>query len=183
MTRTHDSLGAVTISLHWLVGLTFIGLMALGIYMEETHAYEFYDLHKSIGALLLLLVVPRIVWRFMQGFPAADGDATPAAQKLAKAVQYLLLAGTLLMPVSGIMMSAFGGHGLAVFGMGIFPENPDPSNPGEVIPFNGALAQVGHVIHGLGGKLMILAILLHLAGALKHHFIDKDKTLVRMVKP
>jgi len=183
MTQVNNSLGAVTISLHWLVGLTFIGLMAVGIYMEETHAYALYPLHKSVGALLLLLVIPRIVWRLKQGFPAAEGDASPAAQILAKTVQYALLAGTLLMPLSGIMMSAFGGHGLAVFGLEIFPMNPDPADPNEVIPFNGLLAQVGHVIHGLGGKLMILAVVLHLAGALKHHFIDKDKTLVRMVKP
>jgi len=183
MTQVKDSLGAMTISLHWLVGLTFIGLMSVGIYMEETHTYALYPLHKSIGALLLLLVIPRIVWRFMQGFPSAEGNASPAAQILAKVVQYLLLAGTLLMPLSGIMMSAFGGHGLAVFGLEIFPMNPDPADPNEVIPFNGTLAQLGHVVHGLGGKLMIAAILLHLAGALKHHFVDKDKTLVRMVKP
>lgn len=182
MSRSDVSLGMVTISLHWLVGLSFIGLLALGIYMDETHAYALYPIHKSLGTLLLLLVIPRIIWRYVQGFSAPQGDSSEAMQKLARAVQYLLLVGTLMMPISGIMMSAFGGYGLAVFGLEIFPENPDSANPGEFIPFNDLLAQLGHVIHGLGGKLMILAIVLHLGGALKHHLIDKDRTLIRMIR-
>jgi len=85
------------------------------------------------------------------------------------------------MPISGFMMSALGGHGVDFFGMELVARNPNPMNPQEVIALNGSLAQIGHTLHYLAGYTLIAAVVLHVIGALKHHVIDKDGTLRRML--
>jgi len=83
-----------------------------------------------------------------------------------------LLFGTLLMPISGILMQLGEGRAIAFFGL-------------ELIAASGVeneiIEKIGEVGHGLGSKLMILAVALHIAAALKHHFIDKDGTMTRML--
>lgn len=71
---TATILSTTTVRLHWLVALIMIGLIAVGIYMEEQEAYALYPWHKSLGVLILLLVVPRVIWRIMNGWPKAVGQ-------------------------------------------------------------------------------------------------------------
>lgn len=142
----------LSISLHWLIAVGMIAMLAFGLYLEDLprslEKGELIGIHKSIGMLILLFAV----WRF-------------------------LLLGTLFMPISGVMMSLGSGFGLGVFGVELVPvmANSAGFEPNEM------LKQTGHIVHGLGGKLLILAVLLHLVGALKHHFIDRDGTLRRML--
>lgn len=74
-----------------------------------------------------------------------------------------------------------GGHGVALFGIELIVPNPDPANLQEVVPLNARLAQFGHVLHQWGGYLLIGAVILHMIGALKHHLMDRDGTLRRML--
>jgi len=178
---TITSLSRTTVRLHWLVAIMMIGLLAVGIYMEEQEVYALYPWHKSLGVLILLLVLPRIVWRIMNGWPKSHEEHSSIETFLAKLVHWLLILGTLLMPISGMMMSGFGGHGIFVFGIELFAINPDPANPKEVIAVNGTLASFGHEVHGVGSNVLIVAIVLHVIGAIKHHLIDKDNTLNRML--
>ena len=178
---SQTSLSRQTIFLHWLIALFMISLLATGLYMEETKSYALYPLHKSFGVLLILFVLWRIYWRIKNGWPQPIRLYQPIEQLLSRVVHWLLIIGTILMPISGMMMSGFGGHGIPLFGLELIAPNPDPNNPKEVIALNETLASVGHVLHGLGGKLIIAAVLLHIAGALKHHIIDKDNTLKRML--
>lgn len=177
-----DGLDTLSIRLHWLVGLIFIALLAVGFYMEMNEAYALYDLHKSFGLIILLPVVARIAWRLRQGWlPAEAGDAQ-WQQTLARVVQIVLLLATALMPVSGILMSVGGGHDLALFGWELVAANPDPNDPHEVIAPYPALAGLGHSVHGILGNLVTAALVLHVAGALKHHLMDKgDHRLRRML--
>ena len=69
---------------------------------------------------------------------------------------------------------------MAIFGWELLAENIDPNNLEEVIPLNKTLAGFSHETHEIVGNVMIVAIGLHLIGALKHHIIDKDGTLRRM---
>jgi cytochrome b561 len=62
----------------------------------------------------------------------------------------------------------------------LIPGNHDPANPQDVIPRNVELGEMAEEIHEFVGYLLIACILLHIAGALKHHIIDKDGTLMRM---
>ncbi len=178
------SLGPVSIALHWIVGLGFISLLLMGIYMEENEVRSVYGLHKSLGAILLLVIGTRIVWRLVQGWPVGEDDAVSSRQAaFVRGMHWVLLLGTALMPISGLLMSGFGGHGVSVFGWDVIAMNPDPDNAGRVLPVNEVMAQVRHAIHGLGGNIMMVAIALHVAGALMHHFIKGDRTLVNMLKP
>jgi len=184
MTMTLDSptrLSPNTIALHWIVALMMIGLLAVGVYMTENGVYALYPWHKSLGVLIVLFVVLRLVWRMVNGWPKAVGDYTSIEKRLAKIVHWVLIVGTVLMPISGVMMSGMSGHGVSFFGLELIAPNPDPTNPQEVLPLNATLAQIGHLVHGWVGYLLIGAIVLHLVGALKHHLIDRDGTLRRML--
>ena len=182
MTNTSTRhLSSTTISLHWVVGLTMIALLASGIIMEEFELYSMYDIHKSIGVVIMLPVIARIVWRIKEGWPESAGDYTSFEKVSAKAVHYILIIATVLMPISGAMMSAAGGHGLGLFGLELVAANPDPANPNEVIPLNAMIAGIGHQAHSVLPNLMIAALILHIVGAYKHHIVDKDLTLKRML--
>ena len=115
------------------------------------------------------------------GWPVPAGDHQRWEHLLARAIHWLLIIGTVLMPISGFLMSSLGGHGVAVFGFELVPPNPDPANPDKVVAHNEMLAGLSHQVHGAAGVTMIVALLLHVAGALKHHVIDKDGTLRRML--
>lgn len=178
---TRQKLSHNTVALHWIVGLLMIGLIATGVYMEENSVYALYPWHKSFGVLIMAFVLMRVLWRMKNGWPAPVRDYSTLEKQLSKVVHWLLIIGTVLMPLSGFMMSAMGGHGVALFGLELVAHNPDPANPQEVIPLNGALAGAAHTLHGLGGNMLIAAVALHVLGALKHHTLDKDGTLRRML--
>lgn len=181
MLDTKEKFSHLTVSLHWLVGVTIIALLAVGIYMEENEADALYLIHKSIGVLIFIAVLWRVIWRVRNGWPKPAGNYKKVERVLSKITHWILIIGTVLMPVSGMLMSGAGGHGFGIFGLELVAMNPDPLNPEEMIPLNQSLAELGHILHGAGGNLMILAILLHILGAFKHHLVDKDGTLRRML--
>lgn len=178
---TPEKLSHNTLLLHWIVGLLMIGLLASGVYMTEAEVYALYPWHKSLGVLIALFVVLRVAWRVRNGWPKAVGDYSSIEKLLSKLVHYLLLLGTVLMPLSGFLMSAMGGHGVELFGLELVARNPDPQNPQEVVPLNGALAGVAHEVHFLAGYAIIAGVVLHVVGAYKHHLVDRDGTLRRML--
>lgn len=178
---TPSKLSPNTLLLHWIVAIMMIVLLGSGIYMEENEAFALYPWHKSFGVLITAFVMLRVLWRIKNGWPTPVSDYSSIEKLLSKVVHYLLIIGTVLMPISGFMMSAMGGHGVDFFGLELVARNPDPANPKEVIALNGTLAGIGHRMHGLGGNLIIAGVALHIVGALKHHMIDKDGTLRRML--
>ena len=181
MRDTPERFSPLTIALHWLVGLTIIALLSVGWYMAEYDAYGLYPLHKSTGILVLSLVLVRVWWRLSNGWPAPASQYRAWEQALARVVHWVLIIGMVLMPLSGMLMSGAGGHGLDLYGLQLLAANPDPSNPGQVIALNETAAELGHETHEVLGTVLMVAVLLHVAGALKHHLIDKDGTLRRML--
>ncbi|MBY0572684.1 MAG: cytochrome b [Undibacterium sp.] len=171
----------ITIGLHWIVGLTMITLFFIGVYMAENEVYSLYPWHKSFGVLIVPFVLARVIWRIKSGWPTPVGQYSKIEQILAKLTHWVLISASVLMPVTGFMFSGASGHGVAVFGWTIAPENPDPNKLGEVIPFNPLVANVGHEMHEILGWIFIAAVALHVVGALKHHVMDKDGTLQRML--
>jgi cytochrome b561 len=180
-TDTASRLSNTTLVLHWLVGLSIIGLLAVGLYMEENEVGWLYPLHKSFGILVFFLALARIIWRIRNGWPTPAGDHKAIEHMLARAMHWLLIIGTVLMPISGFLMSTLGGHAVGLFGLELVPGNPDPANPDEMLARNKALAGFFHEMHGIAGLIMIGAIALHAAAGLKHHIVDKDGTLRRML--
>lgn len=180
MRDTKTKLSRTTILLHWSVALTMMIMLPMGIYMAENEVYSLYDLHKSIGVIIFLFILARVIWRIRTGWPEPVNQYKRIEQLLSKIVHYVLLIGSVIIPLSGIIMSVAGGHGVELFGLELFAANPDPNNPYEVIALNETLAEIGSIFHGLVSDLLIVALLLHIAGAVKHHLMDKDGTLRRI---
>jgi cytochrome b561 len=175
-----NKLSPITIGLHWIIALVVMALMCLGWYMSEFQTYDLYDIHKSIGVLIFILILLRVVWRLKQGFPEPLSQTKKIELALAKIVHWVLLIGTLLFPISGMITSGAGGHDVAIFGLEFLPENPDPET-GRAVVRSEFLAQLGEAVHGALMWIFIVAIALHIAGALKHHLKYKDDTLRRML--
>lgn len=178
---TKEKFSPITITLHWLVAISIICLLAVGFYMAEAEAWSLYPIHKSFGIIVFVLAVIRIIWRIKNGWPTPVRDYPAWEHKLAVVTHWILIIGTIVMPLSGFIFSGAGGYGVELFGLTLAPSNPDPANPGHVIPFNKAMSDGGHEVHETVGLIMAVVILLHIAGALKHHIIDKDRTLLRML--
>ena len=181
MRDAQRKLSILTVALHWVVALGMISLLSVGIFMAETETYFLYPIHKSMGILLFVVILVRVVWRVVNGWPVAVDTRQHWEHTLARLVHWILILGTLLMPISGMLMSGAGGRGIAVFGLELLAMNPDPDNARAVIALSEPLAGLGHAVHEWLAYILIAAIILHVAGGLKHHVIDKDGTLRRML--
>lgn len=180
-TDTATQLSRTTVILHWLVGVTMITLLAVGVYMAETKTYALYPWHKSFGVLIFTVVLLRVAWRLKNGWPTPVSHYQRIEHILAKVVHWVLIIGSLCMPISGFMMSSIGGHGVELFGLELVARNPDPANPKKVLAHNADIAAFAHAVHHWLGYIVIGALVLHIVGAFKHHLVDKDGTLRRML--
>jgi len=173
-----NTLSKTSVVLHWLVAITIMCLLGVGIYMEEFKAYGLYKIHKSVGILIFVVILGRVIWRLKQGWPEPVNKQHAHEMRLARISHWVLLIGSVLFPISGMLMSAMGGHGLPIFGFELL--GPNIVN-GERAPINADLASIGSSIHYWLGWIMLACIALHITGALKHHFVYKDGTLKRML--
>jgi len=176
-----DKLSALTIALHWVIALGILSLIAVGLYMVNAEAWPLYDLHKSFGLLVFGLVLLRLLWRIRNGLPKPVRAMSRFEHLGAQAAHVLLLLGTIALPVTGVMFSAFSGYGFGIFGWQLLPERSDPAKPGQVLPLDQGWSDWGQNAHRLIGYLLLALIVLHVAAALKHHVLDRDATLTRML--
>jgi cytochrome b561 len=175
--NSRNSYGLVSISLHWLVALAVIGLFALGVWMVELTYYDPWyktgpDLHRSIGLTLFAVMLLRLAWRLLNTRPQAEGK--PWEQKLAGIVHSLLFVLLFLVMISGYLISTADGRAIDVFGLFSVPALISGREQQEDI------AGQAHQILAYG---LIALVALHAMAALKHHFIDRDQTMKRMLKP
>lgn len=177
MNYSVQPLSKMTVCLHWIVAACIIVMMIVGNVMAENEIYSLYPIHKSIGAILLPIVLVRVLWRIKEGWPSPVGSTVAWEHFIARFIHWVLILGTLAFPLSGAIMSIAGGRGLEVFGLSIVAAN---MINGEAAPLNGEIAGLAKNIHESLLPIMLIAIVLHVVGALKHHFISKDVTLSRM---
>lgn len=164
--------GRVSMILHWgmavLIGwqlLKFTKRIAEG---EHWIGETLVPWHTSIGILLLVLIVLRLIWVMTQRDHRPVHD--PATAILVKTGHSLLYAGMLLMPLAGIMVMLGGGYGVTAFGIEIFAK-------GEEIAWAASLGK----LHSPMAWLLTLLIIGHIGMAFIHHFIKRDDTLKRML--
>lgn len=176
---TPQKFSPLTIGLHWVIALTIIALTGIGFYMSIFEFYPLYDWHKSFGVVIFAIVLIRVWWRIKNGWPTPVREYPALEHRLAQATHWVLISATVLMPISGMMYSGLGGYGVKVFGWVMIPGHKNAE--GQTEPFHAGLAQLGAFTHEWLGYLLAGAIVLHLLGALKHHWFDKDRTLLRML--
>jgi len=169
-----DNFSKIGRSLHWVVAIGFIILSLVGIYMANFEAWTLYPVHKSVGILLLLVILLRVCWRLWRGWPESAVQQTGTERMLARIVYCLLLVGTVLMPVSGMLYSGASGHGFGIFGWQLVAENPDPQTLGQVVAYDGLWSALGEQVHEIAGYMLVVAVLLHIAAALKHQWVAKQ---------
>ncbi|MBN7820911.1 cytochrome b [Bowmanella yangjiangensis] len=177
MRNSETSWGWTSIVLHWLSALAVIGLFALGWWMVDLDYYsEWYreapHLHKSIGILLALTTLLRLLWRFKKPRPETLGK--PWEVNLSHFTHVLMYILLLAIFTSGYLISTADSRGIDVFNWFTVP------GLGEWIENQEDLA--GEVHEWLAWSLIGLVVL-HALAAIKHHVIDKDNTLTRMLKP
>ena len=163
------------IALHWLMALMIPALFGVGLWMTGLDYYSSWyktapDLHKSFGILLAILLVSRLVVMRRFGKPAALSSGwQQKAAGIAHALMYALL---LAIMVSGYLISTADNRGILVFGLFEVP------GFGEFFPEQ---ADIAGTVHFYLACALIVLVVLHAAAALKHHFVDKDNTLKRML--
>ena len=163
------------IALHWLVAALLIGGFALGQYMTgltlSPSKLQLYSYHKWIGVTAFLLALARLVWRLAKGTPPAV--PMPRWQHLvAETTHRVLYLLMLLIPLSGWLMSSAKGFQTVYFGVLPIP---------DLLEKNKEIGDLLALVHKSLNLLFIAVLAGHIGAALKHHFIDKDDILTRML--
>jgi len=163
--------GGVSQFLHWLTALLVFALLGMGK-LAHIHAGEgpLFGIHTALGLTVLVLTLFRLGWRLTHAVPPLPPG--PAWQRgLARVTHlafYLLLV---LVPVSGWLMTSAEGEALSWFGLFDVPR----------LPVGKAQAEAFEEVHELQGNVLLALAGLHVLAALKHHFMDRDQVLRRML--
>ena len=171
-----DSYTSIAKGLHWLMAILLFGLLALGFYMHDLplspQKLQLYSWHKWAGVTAFLLVLVRLAWRVTHIPPALPASMPKLMQLAAHAGHFLLYALMIAIPLSGWLMSSAKGFQTVWFGILPLP---------DLLDKNKELGQLLAQVHSALNFVLIAVILGHVGAALKHHFIDKDDILTRML--
>lgn len=166
--------GIVAIALHWIVAILIIGLLALGLYMValpiSLEKLKLYGWHKEYGFLVLFLAIFRLVWRLGNQMPEL---ALPKLEKIAaRSMHWAFYGFMFVMPITGWLITSSAGLPASFFGLFTLPDLIAPDEHKR---------QLFEWMHQWLAYALIAAIMLHTAAALKHHFINRDNILRRML--
>jgi cytochrome b561 len=175
--NTEKNFGLVTIMIHWVMAFIIIGLFILGKYMLDLDYYDaYYQIapwwHKSFGLLIFLLLLCRIIWKLVNPKVEPLQSYKNYEIKLAKIIQLSMYLVLLICCISGIIISTTKEAILSFFG---FFDIPTLFTVGK------ELVIIIEEVHEYSTLTLIVLASLHMLAALKHHFLDKDLTLTRIL--
>jgi len=177
--NTDTSYGHVAKAFHWIMFLMLAGMVIVGIYMHElpsetpeqaSYKFGIYDMHKSFGLLVLILVALRLGWRMINPVPKMPDSMSRIESLSAHSMHILLYVLMFAQPITGWLMSSYGGHAVKFFGLQV------PAVVGKDKP----MSDIMHEAHEVIALLLIISFVIHVAASLFHHFVRKDDVLVRM---
>ena len=164
------------IALHWLLAALIIGNLCFGLYMVDLplspQKLKYLSWHKWVGITVLTFSAARILWRIGNPAPELPDTMRPWERRLAHASHGLLYILFFAAPITGWLFSS--AAGIQTVYLGILPI-PD------LIAKNKELADILKVTHRWINYTMAAVIVLHVAAALKHHFVDRDDVMARMI--
>lgn len=164
------------ISLHWLMAIGLIGTFCLGIYMHDLPLsptkLQLYSWHKWAGVTLFLLLILRLAWRISHPAPALPATMPAFMRLAAHAAHWVLYALMIMIPLSGWLMSSAKGIQTVWFGVLPLP---------DLVAKDKELGDLLQDMHELLNYILLVVVVGHAGAALKHHFIDRDDVLTRML--
>ena len=171
--------GSIAKLFHWLIALLIIANIPLGYWADSlslspTKVEAFYW-HKTAGLTVLWLAVLRLLWRFTNPTPRLPSDMATWERALAHGSHLLLYVLMIAMPVSGWVINSAANFPLDLYGLIPVPDLV-PKGPSE-----SAIGDAAKIAHYWMFIAICVLLALHVAGALKHHFIDGDNVLKRML--
>ncbi|MDB6095793.1 MAG: Cytochrome [Francisellaceae bacterium] len=176
--NTTERYGVISKTLHWAIAILFIFeflLIYSIMFILKNHDYKmflFQALHKPIGFILLVLGFLAVLWRIFSHKPGWPLNMRSWEQILARVTHTLLYCSMVIMPLSGLIGNLAAGYTVELFGL--YTISP-ASFKDEFI------SKVWFNIHGVTSYCILVIVFLHIIGALKHHFIDKNNILKRMM--
>jgi cytochrome b561 len=171
---------ATAIGLHWLLGLALVALFGFGLYMTSLPfspaRLKLYNWHKWAGVTVLALSALRLLWRLTHrppALPAAVAGAMPRWQQIAHhGTHHLLYVLFFAVPLLGWAYSSAAGFPIVWFGALQLP---------DFVPVSPELAEALKPWHAYSAYALAALVVLHVAAALKHHWVDRDGLLARMM--
>ena len=175
--NTSDSYGLVAIIFHWLDVLAIVSLFAIGFYMVDLTYYDsLYKplpfIHKSVGMLMLFWFVARVAWRLVNPRPDSAEGVRPIEHRLARMAHIAIYLAISIVLISGYLIPTAAGAPVSIFDMVSIPALV------TAIPNQ---EDVAGLIHWYVAYALMGLVSVHAAAALKHHFVNRDSTLRRML--
>ena len=174
--NTTSDYGMVSVLVHWLSALLAVGVFGLGLNMVGLSYYDplYHELpewHKFLGVALALITLFRLLWCVISTPPLLL--AKQSWQKMAARLAHgLLLLGLVVLPVTGYLIVTAEGKALLLFDLALLP---------ALIELSPTQTDWVGRLHLWSAWGLIGMALVHAAAALKHHFVDADRTLTRML--
>jgi cytochrome b561 len=172
-----SSYGLVAILLHWLGAVAVVGAFVLGVWVTQLTYYDSWytraiDLHHSIGLLLLITMLGRVIWRTVNVIPDDEAGMSIVQRKAAHGVHLLLYVLVFVSIASGYLISTADGRSIDLFGHLSIP---------AIVTDMQNQADISGIVHWYVALALITLTGLHTLAALKHHFIDRDRTLKKIL--
>lgn len=176
MAESRHRYSTVSLVFHWGIAALVIGqilLVMAGDAAQGEDARVFRDTHKAVGISLLVLTLARIGWRVANPPPPMPADMKRWEKIAARATHVGFYAALLILPLSGWLASSAAGRDINWFGLFDWP----------LLPVGGGREAAGQFmdVHRAVVKGLYVLLALHVLAALKHHFINKDNVLHRML--
>ena len=166
----------VAVAFHWVLALLIIANLAFGLYTVNLplspQKLKLFSYHKWVGVTVLLLSAARLLWRATHAAPALPATMKPWEARLAHFSHALLYVLFFAAPLTGWLFSSAAGFQTVYLGVLPIP---------DLLSKNKDVAEVLRFAHHWINYTMAAVIVLHVAAALKHHFVDRDDVLTRML--
>lgn len=176
----------VAIVFHWAIAILILANFPIAWTMgdrntDKSTAFALFQLHKSIGLLVLVLSVGRLLWRVQNPPPALPSNMRSWERTLSQAVHilfYVVMVGT---PLLGWMMVSASPTGIPTLFFGLFHWPHITPLADAALSAKKEMHETLESAHGLFAWIILALLAMHVGGALKHQFIDKEHYLVRML--